>query len=142
MSAPLDTRARELVALKDDYERKSKAADIAEKRYREAERELWIDLQEQFGKVTTVTFEDLLGDGQDIQLQRRETITASILNKTEAAEALLEEGYEEAVETDTPGIRKRVLNQIVRNRLKSGQGLPKGVDFHPRRYIAVTKKGS
>lgn len=136
----LDSRARELVDAKNDFERKALTAKTAEDRYRALERELWIDLQEEFGKVTTVTLD--LGEGYgSIQLQRRETITASILNRAEAAEALLEEGLEEAVETDAPGLRKRVVNQIVRNRLKAGQPLPKGLDFHPRRYIAVTKKG-
>lgn len=136
----LDTRARELVDLKDQMNADRIKAENSEKAYREAERDLWLDLEEEFGKVSTVTL-DLGEDYGEVQLQRRETITATVYNEAELVAALREEGLEEAYDEDVPKLRKKVLNQIARNRAKSGQGLPKGLDFHPRRYIAVSKKG-
>jgi hypothetical protein len=41
-----------------------------------------------------------------------------------------------------PEIRKRALNEEVRDRLQRGEALPEGVDFNARRYITVTRKGS
>lgn len=136
-SDSLKTRARRLADLKAEMARTQKIADAAEKQYREAERDFWLDLEEEGIKTTSFDFDD----GSTIQVQRRETITSTILDKEAAVQSLVELGYGDEL-LGQPEIRKKVLNEVVRNLLQAGEGLPEGVDFNPRRYITVTKKGN
>ena len=138
VSEPIDTRAQRLADLKDDMTRKRQIADAAEKRYREEERELWIDLKEEHGNVKTVSVD--LPDGGTLQLQRRRTVTASILNKEEAVKALRAKGHGDEL-LGGPEIRKKILNELVRDLLEANQELPDGVDFNEKKYITITKRG-
>ena len=136
MSETLKSRAARLVVLKDDMTRARHNAEKAEKAYRDAERDLWIELED--AGMKTGKFD--LGDGQEVSLQRRETITSRVIDEDEAVAALEAEGLADEL-LGNPQIRKRVLNEVTRNRLQAGQPLIPGTDFYPRRYLTVTKKG-
>lgn len=137
MSERLDTRARRLVDLKDAMNTAEIAFESAKRAYKAEEKSFWLDLADEMGNVKK--FASDLGEGYGtIEFQRRETITSRILDKEQAEAALAEEGLEHML--GPREIRKQPLNQEVRNRVRSGQGLPEGIDFHARRYIAVSRK--
>lgn len=140
MSERIDSRARRLVDLKDEKNWKEKEAERASKAYADEEREFWSELADELGDIKTVTLD--LGDGYGtVQLQRRETITARIVDKEAAVVSLEAAGLGPGM-LGVPEIRKRALNEEVRDRLQRGEALPEGVDFNARRYITVTRKGS
>lgn len=136
MSERLDTRGRRLVDLKDRMNAAKITAENAERAYREAEKAFWQDLADEMGNVKKFAAD--LGPGYGtIEFQRRETITSRILDEEAAAEALEELGHGDILGRKIPKI---VLNELVRDWIKSGEPLPPGVDFHARRYIAVSRK--
>ena len=139
MSERIDSRARRLVDLKDEKNRLEKDADRAARAYADEEQAFWMELADELGDIKTVTLD--LGEGYGtIQLQRRETITARIVDKEAAVGALEAAGLGPGM-LGVPEIRKRALNEEVRDRLQRGEALPDGVDFNARRYITVTRKG-
>lgn len=136
MSDRLDTRARRLVTLKDRMNETKITFEAAERAYRDEEKDFWQALKDELGNVKKFSAD--LGPGfGNIELQRRETITSRILDVDEAAAALEEMGMGDIVGKSIP---KKPLNDLVRERTKSGQPLPDGVDSHVRRYIAVSRK--
>jgi hypothetical protein len=139
MSERIDSRARRLVDLKDEKNRLEKDAERAARAYSEEEQAFWMELSDELGDIKTVTLD--LGEGYGtVQLQRRETITARIVDKEAAVESLEAAGLGQGM-LGVPEIRKRALNEEVRDRLQRGEALPDGVDFNARRYITVTRKG-
>jgi len=139
VSERIDSRARRLVDLKDEKNRLEKDADRAARAYADEEQAFWMELADELGDIKTVTLD--LGEGYGtIQLQRRETITARIVDKEAAVGALEAAGLGPGM-LGVPEIRKRALNEEVRDRLQRGEALPDGVDFNARRYITVTRKG-
>lgn len=139
--ADLKAKARELLELKEDHARKKAASEAATREFREAEADFWNELDEELG-VKTVTLE--LGPPHGtVTLGRRETIKGRVIDEDKAIPALRAMGLGDAVLKATPQIRQKVLNEHVRDILKSATGkLPEGVDFAKTRYIQVTKKGS
>lgn len=130
------TRARRLVDLRRKRDATAKAASTAEKKYDEAEKDFWESLDDE--EQSSVTLE--LGDGYGkVQLVRRETVTARVIDEDAAVAALEDEGLAEGF-LGGPKIRKKALNEHVRDLLQSQQALPDGVDFNARRYIAITFK--
>ena len=117
MSEPLGTRARRLVDLKRKAKQAKQAAEKADREYRDAEQDFWLTMEDD------------------------EATTSTVLNEEEAAAALKEMGYDDAA-LGPPKIRKRVLNEIVRNLMQAKQDLPAGVDFYTKRYITVSEKGA
>lgn len=141
MSERLDTLGRRLVDAKDEYARLSKAADAASARMRAVEADFWEAAEE--ANMKTVPLQ--LGEGYgDVTFTRRETITGRVLGgfEHEAAEALRAMGVAGAILDDRPAVRKKVLNEHVRDWLKQGMPLPAGVDFVATRGVTVTKKRS
>jgi hypothetical protein len=136
MSESLATQGRRFVDLKDKRDQLKIEFEAAEKKFRDAEAAFWqaIDASEQ----KSAHFD--LGPGYgEVQFTRRETITSTVLNPEEAAKALEEAGLADAI-LGSPAVRKKVLNEYVRDWIKSGQPMPKGIDFHARRYLTTTKK--
>lgn len=130
-------KGRRLMELKAEKERTAKAAEAAERTYRSAESDFWMDLDEE-GDLTVK--KDLGEPYGVVTFQKRQTITGRILNDEEAEAALAALGEEDAI----LGPRKprgKVLNELVRSRLESGQPLPDGIDFNTRRFITATRRG-
>lgn len=132
-------QARRLVELKDEMNDKGTIADKAAKAYRTAEEQFWLDLDEDEAKTSTITL-DLGKPFGKVQFQKRETITGRVLSDDEAVEALKALGLEDEI-LGGRQIRKGVLNEHVRQWLRSGMPLPEGVDFNAKRYVTVSKKG-
>ncbi len=136
MSESIGTKARRFVKAKEKRDKLKLELESVEKEFRDLEADLWQAIEASEQKSGTWD----LGPGYGtVQLTRRETTTATVLSPEEAAEALEKMGLAEAV-LGSPAVRKKVLNEYVRDWLKSGQPLPKGIDFHKRRYLTTTKK--
>jgi hypothetical protein len=136
--ADLKQKARELLDLKAEHERARIAYENAKREHKAAEAEFWHELDEDLG-VKTVTLE--LGEPHGtVALGRRETVKGRVIDAETAVKALRAAGLGEAVLKDIPQVRQKVLNEHVRDLLKSGAQLPEGVDFMTTRYIQVTKK--
>ena len=122
-------------------EKADKSAVIAKADAREAseiEQELWDALEE--SQMPTFVADELLGTGTKVQLQRRETRRARILDP-EVAEAALEEmGLAEEVLDRAHKVRQQRLNQEINERLQNGDDLPAGIDYTSTRYITVSHK--
>lgn len=138
MSERLGTRARRLLELRREKDATEKVADTARKRYLDEEREFWMDLYDELDDTKSITLN--LGEGYGTHtFTRRETTTATITNEAEAVAALEAEGYGDAALGDRK-IRKRVVNELIRDMEKSGQSFPAGLDIHKKRYIQISRK--
>lgn len=135
----LDTKARQLIDARKDAKAKETVADKAKAERDRIELELWDALRQEHGaNISTITMD--LGEGYGVvQLQRRETITAEILNKDVAAESLEQLGLAPGM-LGEPTIRKKPLNQHVKELKEAGQQPPDGIGIRSKKYITVTFK--
>lgn len=137
MSERLDTNLRKLVDLREKRDEAKGIADAAERAYREHEAQLWEEIEDAHGKVTTLTVD--LGEGYGkVQFQRRATTYSRIIDEDAFVDAVKREGREE--EFLKPGIRKKVLNEEVRDRNDRGVAQIDGVDFTVNRYISIARR--
>lgn len=135
MAERLATKARRFVDLKREKDKTEKAFEKAKAAFKVAEADLWTAIEASEQKSGTFD----LGPGYGVvQLTRRETTTSTVLNIDEAEKALAAMGLDDAVIKSD--VRKKVLNEYVRDWLKAGQPLPRGIDFHKRRYLTTTMK--
>jgi hypothetical protein len=135
----MDTQARRLVDLRERRDETELAFESAKKAYLGAEKAFWNDLKDEKGNVKKIELD--LGPGYgSIEFTRRETITSRVIDKKAAEAALIEMEQDDATLGETKIVNKAPLNQLVNKLLKAGQPLPDGVDFHARRYIAISRK--
>lgn len=135
----MDTQARRLVDLRERKDETELTFESAKSAYLAAEKAFWDDLKDAKGNVKKIELD--LGPGYgSVEFTRRETITSRVIDKERAEAALIEEGEDDAILAPTKVVRKAPLNQLVNKRIKSGQPLPDGIDFHARRYIAISRK--
>lgn len=135
MSERLEAEARKLIDLRQDYEGKRKLADKAEEKKKAQERVVYDLMSSEKQKTSTLE----LGPGYgDWSVGRRETIRGRIIDTDAALEAFDNEARsDEMAKVD---IRKKPLNDLVRERLQTGQPLPPGVDFVRTPYIQLSRK--
>lgn len=122
-------RAAELIAARENHDVLKKAFEDAAAEYRRIEADFWQDMEDEGLKTLTL---DIPGVGT-VNLQRRETLRASVLDKEILAANVGEEFREQ-------GFRQKALNELVRDRLASGEPLPEGLDFFSTRRVAVSKR--
>lgn len=134
-------KLRRFVELRDDRDISKTAADRTEEAYREAEGELWEEINDSDQTPKSGTIKVNLGEPYgEIQFGRRETIYGRVLDYDEALEWL--NATARTDEFTQPRIVKSRVNEIVRERYEEGQPMPPGLDFIPRRYVAVTRSKS
>lgn len=132
----LDTAARALVDARREKDETAAKATAAEKRYRELEAHFWAAFDD-LG-MTTTTLD--LGPGYGkVQFQKRETVTANVLNAEELAKTLAEEDLTHLL--GPASVRKKALNELIRQRRKSGEEIPAGAEPSVRRYVTIGLKG-
>lgn len=129
-------KMRRLMEAREKRDTTKVAAESAEKEYRELESELWdeiaespiegsikVDLGEPYGKVTFGV---------------RETYYGRVLDKDLALEY-----FEQSARVDEftePKIVPARVNELVRERIENNDGkMPPGIDWYPRRYIAISR---
>lgn len=131
----LDTAARKLLDLRADHKKKDQAAKAAKSELDEHQRVVF-DLMRGMGLETTTLN---LGEGYGrVQIGRRETIRSRVIDLDAALDAFESEArVDEITKTE---VRKAQLNELVRERLETGQPLPEGVDFTRTPFIQVTRR--
>ncbi len=138
--ADLKAKARELLELKEKHSRLKAESEKATREFREVEADFWDELDESGLRGAPLDLGEPYGS---VTLTRRETIKGRVIDEETAIESLKDMGLSDAVLKPIPQVRQKVLNEHVRDILKSATGkLPDGVDFVKTRYIQVTKKGS
>lgn len=133
--ATVHALAVEVLEAREDYEEKRKAKVDAEKRKKELEARLNLRLRKEKTSPITLDLGDKWGKRQFATREKRfaRVIDGETLAKSLAAEGL-SEGY-----TKTE-FQKGALNDLVRNRIESGEPLPDGVDWSETPYVQVTKR--
>lgn len=134
MAVSLEAQLRQHLKKREKRDETKKAADEADKEHKESEAELYDALRDSGMKSIKVEI-----DGQTVTFQPRETIYGRILDLDKALEAFEAEARTD--ELTKPGVEKRRLNELVRERLESGHDLPDGVDWYPQRYVSISRKG-
>lgn len=92
-------------------------------------------MKDQGTETTTLN----LGEGYGrVQLGRRETVRSRVIDLDAALDSFESEArVDEITKTE---VRKAQLNELVRERLETGQPLPEGVDFTRTPFIQVTRR--
>lgn len=134
MAKVLKSEARKLLKLRDT----AKKADTEAKRAKDArnaqERVVSDLLEDQDVKTTTIDLGEPYGEWK---VGRRKKIFSRVFDLDKLLEALRAEGREEeAIKHD---VRKAPLNELVRERLETGEPLPDGLDFSETPYIQMSK---
>lgn len=125
-------RLLELREARDVDKSKSKKSEAA---YREYESELWEELSES-GISGSLKFD--FGDMGNAAFVSRSTIYGSVVDKKAAIASLKKLGLGDAINDEA--IREGRLNEIVRDYMETGQELPDGVSFYPRKGISISRK--
>lgn len=125
-----------LLELREQRDIDKKTAKKSERLYRDAEAELFQELEEA-GVKGRQTF-DFGGDLGTAKFQARSTNYGRIIDREVALAALEAEGLDEVIYERS--IRDKRLNELVRDRLESGSELPDGVDFYSRQGISISRK--
>lgn len=125
-----------LLELREDRDIKQGAFKKADKLYKEAESQLYEELQEA-GIRGRLEF-DFGGDLGIAKFQRRSTKYGRVIDKDAAVAALKALGLDDVI-YDT-AVREGRLNEKVRDWLETNTELPDGVDFYERKGISISRK--
>jgi hypothetical protein len=131
----LETLARRVIDCRATYDAAYKARVKAEAAKKSAE----ADLNEAMAKAKLPGATLELGAGYgNVQFNREQKVNSSVFDE-EAAIAYFESkgmtaGYVQGK------VRKKPLNQLVREALENGQELPPGVEPRVTKYVKVTKR--
>jgi hypothetical protein len=121
-----------LVELRGESER-AEAIFKAAKAAHDGQQELVWGALEDMG-VSSIKID--LPDGRQVGLTKRETIRSRIIDRETLIDALEQAGRtDEMVFTD---IRKRQLNELIRECIEQGIPLPDGADFSSTKYITIS----
>lgn len=131
----LASKFRRLVELRDKRDIAKGALERYEKEYRSYEADLWDELE---ASPLQGTIKIDLGDEGVVTFQRRETIYGRVLDADKALEY-----FERRALTDEftqPKLVSRRVNELVREKVESGEPVPPGLDFYAQRFISISKK--
>jgi hypothetical protein len=131
VSESLSREVTKLVTLRGDADRAEAIADEAKSAH-DAQQQLVWSLLEDMG-VSSVKIEV---DGRQLGIQKRETIRSRVIDRDVLIDALEQAGRtDEMVFTD---VRKRQLNELIRECIEQGIELPAGADFSSTKYITIS----
>lgn len=131
----LETLARAVIDRRAAYDKAYKEKVKTENAKKAAES----DLNEAMARAKMPGATLDLGPGYGrVQFNREQKVNSSVFDK-DAAIAYFEEhglatGYVEGV------VRKAPLNQLIRDRMESGEELPPGIEPRITKYVKVTKR--
>lgn len=132
----LQTKLRNLMALRERRDESKKEAEVAESEYREAEAELHEELAESGIKGGLKV--DLGAPYGTVAFSPRETFYGRVLDYDAALEF-----FEKTAQVDeftAPRIVKARVNELVRAYIEEGKPMPEGIDWYPKRYVAITRQ--
>ena len=131
------TQARRLVAAKLEAERAAREADIAKRAFADLEDAFW---ERMSGRNESSMTMELGAPYGDVLFVRQETVRAHVRDKERALKSITELGYAEALIDPLTGIRKKPLNDYMKDWLKAAAPIPDGLDFTITRYVTITIK--
>lgn len=129
-------KLRRLMELRQRRDEDKKQAEISEKDYREAEADVYEALSD--GPVDRLNNIDLGEPWGKVSFQARETIYGRIIDSEEAQEYFESRAMIE--EVSEPKFVMARVNEIVRDKVEQGEKMPPGLDFYPRRFVAITRQ--
>lgn len=131
----LETLGRRVIDARADYDKKQKAKVKAENEKKRAEAEMNEALLKAKQKGTTLE----LGPGYgDVQFNREQKVNSSVFDEAAAIAYFEEKGLATGYVDEK--VRKKPLNQLVRETLENGGELPPGVEPRVTKYVKVTKR--
>jgi hypothetical protein len=132
----LASQFRRLIELRVAYDETKVAHDTAKAEYREYEKELYEQMEH--GPLKGSRKIDLGGEFGTVTFTPRATPYGRIINRDEAVAYFEERGELDTMIQDE--VIARRLNELVKERLETGETLPPGVDFYYRRGVTITRK--
>ena len=131
----LETLARRVIDARADYDKAYKARVKAERAKKQAEADINDAMAK--AKMPGTTLE--LGPGYGIQqFNREQKVNSSVFDEEAAIKYFEEKGLASGYVDEK--VRKKPLNQLVREALENGQELPPGVEPRVTKYVKVTKR--
>ena len=125
-----------LVELREQRDFDKAQFERSEREYREYEKELFSEVDESPLEGTIKM--DLGPEHGTVSFRLNRTVYGRIIDQDTALEAFEDEAITE--ELTKPGIQKRRLNELVRERLENGVKLPEGIDYYENRGITISRK--
>lgn len=132
-------RLRRFMELRETRDESKKAAETAEKEYREAEADLYEELAADDSPIEG-TLKLNLGDPWGVvSFGPRETYFGRIIKGME--DEALEHFEQRAMidEVTEPKFSMKRINEIVRDVKEHGGKMPPGIDFYARRGVTITR---
>jgi hypothetical protein len=131
------TRARRLVEAKLAAEEADRRAKLRKREFDDQEDAWWEAMAA--ANESSVTLE-LGAPYGTVLFVRQETVRAHVRDKDRAMKAIREAGLAEALIDPLTGIRKKPLNDYMKDWLKTHAPIPDGLDFTITRYVTITIK--
>lgn len=131
----LETLARRVIDARAEYDKAYKARVKAEKAKKAAESDMNDAMLK--AKLPGATLE--LGPGYGkVQFNREQKVNSSVFDEAAAIKYFEEKGLASGYVDEK--VRKKPLNQLVREALENNQDLPPGVEPRVTKYVKVTKR--
>jgi len=131
----LETLARRVIDLRANYEKKRKAKVSAEKDMKRAE----TDMNDAMARAKLPGATLALGEGYgNVQFNREQKVNSSVFDEEAAIKYFEDQGLAAGYVDEK--VRKKPLNQLVREALENGQELPPGVEPRVTKYVKVTRR--
>lgn len=131
----LETLARRVIDKRAVYDKAYKAKVKAENEKKAAE----ADMNEAMLKAKLPGATLALGEGYgNVQFNREQKVNSSVFDEDAAIKYFEEKGMAKGYVDEK--VRKKPLNQLVREALENGQELPPGVEPRVTKYVKVTKR--
>jgi hypothetical protein len=131
----LETLARRVIDARAEYEKARKEKDKREKTKKSAE----ADMNDAMAKAKLPGATLALGEGYgNVQFNREQKINSSVFDEAAAVKFFEDEGLAAGYVDEK--VRKKPLNQLVRESLENGQELPPGVEPRVTKFVKVTRR--
>lgn len=131
----LETLARRVIDNRAEYEKARKEKVRREKAMKAAE----ADMNDAMAKAKLPGATLALGEGYgNVQFNREQKVNSSVFDEEAAIRYFEEKGMASGYVDEK--VRKKPLNQLVREALENGQELPPGVEPRVTKYVKVTKR--
>jgi hypothetical protein len=139
MSDTRTTRARRLVFAKLHKDELEQQARTANETFDDLEQAFWENMHERNESSVTLDLGEPLGK---VQFVPNMTIRCNVVDKEAAMKSIREMGLEEALIDPLTGIRRKPLNDYMKDWIRSGATIPEGLDFSVTRYLTISIKPS
>lgn len=131
----LETLARRVIDARAEYEKARKEKVKREKLMKASE----ADMNDAMAKAKLPGATLALGEGYgNVQFNREQKVNSSVFDEAAAIKYFEDKGLAPGYVDEK--VRKKPLNQLVRESLESGQELPPGVEPRVTKYVKVTRR--